>query len=234
MKTLITLFTASLLFASWCQAANPRVLKAPFDAISYARTNEQPLILFALIDGTDGSRNFAQLFNDNLLKMDSKEFVVALCDASDSKNQALFAEKFAQDVKTLPAVLITNVQGKVVAPSLNGIQLQDDYDRMIHAALVEVGLRDKAEPVISSTTGEVLEGSSKVFRLMKDEVESGAVVITEYRDWTLKNGETFNGAVLKAEGANGTFMLDSGDEKKVNFNDLTPEDIAFLQKALAN
>ena len=121
-----------------------------------------------------------------------------------------------------------------LVPGLNGVQVQDDYDRMIHAALVEAGLRAKDEPVISSTTGEVLEGSSKVFQIMKEDVEVGAVVITEYRDWELKNGEKFHGALLKADGANGVFRLESGDDKNVNFNDLIPPDIAFLMDALSN
>lgn len=235
MKTLSLTTLAALLLLPFASAQNPRVLQDPSAAISYARTNKQPLILFALLDGSDqGSRNFATLLNDNKLKMKGEEFVVVLCSSSESKNQALFAKNFEQKVDVLPAVVVTNLQGKPMVPGLNGVQVQDDYDRMIHASLVEAGLRSKDEPVISSTTGEVLEGSSKVFRIMKEDVAVGAVVITEYRDWALKNGEKFHGALLKADGANGVFLLDSGDEKNVNFNDLTPDDIVFLQNALSN
>ena len=71
-------------------------------AISYARTNKQPLILFALLDGSDqGSRNFATLLNDNKLKMKGEEFVVVLCNSSESKNQSLFAKNFAQKIDVL-------------------------------------------------------------------------------------------------------------------------------------
>ncbi len=233
MKTTAHLLVASLLLGFAVQAANPRVTQDASTAISYAKTNKQPLVLFALIDASEGSRNFAKLLNDNKLKMKGEEFVVALCNASEAKNKSLFAKRFAQKVDQLPAVVITNLEAKRMAPGLNGVQVQDDYDRMIHAALQEAGLRPKDAPVVSSTTGELLEGSSKVFRVKKEEVEAGAVVITEYRDWTLKNGETFNGAVLEAKGVEGIFRLEDGKEKKVNFNDLSPADIAFLQKALS-
>ncbi|MEM0968725.1 MAG: hypothetical protein AAGJ31_05195 [Verrucomicrobiota bacterium] len=235
MKSLFLPVAAALLWLglpSSLFAATPRVLKSPTDAIQYARTADRPLILFALIDASDGSRNFAKLFNDNALKLKGEEFAVALCDASRKENLTLFQTKFEQNPAMLPSVLITDAQGAMKAPALAGVQAQDDYDRMIHAALVAAGLRKENEPIISSTTGEVIEGSSNVFRIMKDEVSAGAKVISEYRDWALKNGESFHGALLKAEGADGTFLTDSGDERSLNFNDLSEEDIAFLQTLL--
>jgi len=215
-------------------ASQPRVLKDATDAIRYARSQSKPLILFALIGSSEGSRHFAKLFNENKLKLQGDEFVVALCDASKRKNLTLFKNTFGMKLTDLPAVVITDPSGKPMAPSLQGLQVQDDYDRMVYAALLAAGLRDEDDPVISSTTGEVIEGSSEVFQLKKSDILDSLVVISDWRDWNLKDGESFHGALLKAEGSSGTFRVEGEKEdRRVHFNDLSEEDLDYLTDLLS-
>lgn len=223
----------ALLLPLTMEAGGPRVLKNASDAIQYARVQDRPLILFALIDASEGSRYFANLFNQNKLKLTNEEFVVSLCDAERRENINVFQNTFKLQPTSLPVVIITNPQGKAMAPSLTGIQIQDDYDRMIHAALVEAGLRSKDSPVISSTTGATISADSKVFKITKKDILDALGMKNEVRIWTLKSGESFRATFVKAEGTSGLFRIDGVEEpRRVVFDDLSLDDVEFLRKLL--
>lgn len=215
-------------------ALQPRVLKNATDAVSYARSQNRPLILFALIDSSEGSRNFASLFNQNKLKLDGEEFVISLCDAGRPESISVFKNTFKLEPSSLPAVVITDRAGTPMVQSLTGPQIQDDYDRMIHAALVEAGLRGKDSEVVSSTTGATITAGSQVFRISrKDIVDALGMKKKEIREWTLRSGETFRATFIKAEGESGLFRVEGEEtDRSIVFADLCEEDVEHLRKLL--
>lgn len=209
----------------------PRMFSDPAMAVQTARQQEK-LMFFTLIDIAN-SRELVSLLNDNYLKLKKDEFLIVLCDSGNAAHRGMFAETFKQDVTQLPLVTIANPSGEVLA-SIGGTQPQEAYDITVHEALIKAEKRTEEDPIISSATGEILEGSSEIFRILKEEVMDGAVRLTPFRTWTRIDGETFEAALLKAEGAEGVFVLESDEsEIRVNFNNLVPADHEVIGAALS-
>ncbi|MFT5471336.1 MAG: hypothetical protein ACI8UO_006469, partial [Verrucomicrobiales bacterium] len=101
----------------------------------------------------------------------------------------------------------------------------------------KAGLREgeSEAPLITPDMGgdELVSGSSKIFRIMMEDVAIKNVLLSDYRDWTLKNGDKFTAAVVKGEGSTGLFRMKDGKERNVAFGDFSPKDIEFLKTVLS-
>lgn len=244
MKTVPIFFLALALAAGSIFAADegasnarpkPRMFSEISPAIQYAKSNNQ-LILFALLDTrVDASQAVLRMLNDNTLSLEQKEFVVVTCDASNPTNTSLFTTRFQQDTRKAPVVVVANSTGEMLGAQA-GQSAFNDYIKVIHASLIKAGFRESGEKpmLLAADKGgdELVSGSSKIFRLTMEDVEMKNVLLSDYREWTLKNGEKFTAAVVKGEGSTGLFRMEDGKERNVSFNDFTAEDIEFLKTVL--
>jgi len=226
---LATCLALALPFAS-LQAASLRMFSDINAAVENAKLSDR-LILFVLLNPqTDSSATVAKMLNDNSLELQPDEFIVVTCSAGEPSHERLFQTNFKQDTSKAPIIVITDFKGTVLSSAV-GENTEPEYDKIVMDALIKAGKREAPKSMVV-TTGEIT-GTSKIFRLMKEDL-GGQVVITEYRTWELVNGEKIEAALLQADGEFGIFRLESGDDVKVKFTDLIPEDIAFLEKALSN
>ncbi|MEM7010663.1 MAG: hypothetical protein AAF585_04185 [Verrucomicrobiota bacterium] len=226
-------FGAALAQEEKQQLPKPRMFSEVGSAIQYAKGNEQ-LILFALIDRADHSQAVVKMLNDNTLSLQQKEFVIVTCDSSRSSNVTLFKDRFQQDTSKAPVVVVTNSGGEMLGAK-GGQSAFNDYIKIIHESLVKAGMREDSSkaPLLAADLGnELVSGGSKIFQMTMDDIKMKNVLLSEFRDWTLKDGETFNAAVVKGEGEFGVFRMEDGSDREVAFGDFSPEDIEFLKTVL--
>lgn len=216
------------------QMPKPRMFSEVGSAVQYAKGNEQ-LILFALIDRADTSQAVVKMLNDNTLSLQQKEFVIVTCDSSRTSNMTLFKDRFQQDTSKAPVVVVTNSGGEMLGAK-GGQSAFNDYIKVIHDSLIKAGLREDTEkaPLLAADVGdELVSGSSKIFALTMDDIKMKNVLLSDYREWTLKDGEKFTAAVLKGAGTHGVFRMKDGSDREVAFGDFSPEDIEFLKTVLS-
>lgn len=233
MKTRILfslLFGALLLSAP---AASLRMFSDVDAAVQNARASNRLLLFVLLNPESDASAAVAKMLNDNSLELSPDEFVVVTCSAGEAAHDKLFQERFKQDVSAAPIVVISDPSGNLLS-SLAGANDKPAYDKIVMDALIKAGMREAPREMVVSSDDDALDGVSKIFRLLKEDL-SEKVVITEYRVWTLKNEEKVEAALLEARGDHGIFRKEDGSgDVKIFFNDLSEEDVAFLQKVLSS
>ncbi|MEM9281147.1 MAG: hypothetical protein AAGA96_04925 [Verrucomicrobiota bacterium] len=214
-------------------AEEPRVFIELGKGISYAKEGNR-LVLFLLVESfADETDAIVEAINQELIQR-GNEFVIIRCQNESADHRTLFEDRFKQDPDKMPLGVVATSAGDVVIGT-NG-KSPDAYRIMIQAARIQSGLEKDPDKIASlqAAIASDEDAASTVFGLKRSDVEVKKELLTDYRDWNFQNGTVVNAALLEAKGQTGIFVTTDGKEQELNFNDLSPEDITFLQSILAS
>ena len=127
---------------------------------------------------------------------------------------------------------VTNAEGGVLA-SASGTKAST-YRTLTALARVKNGFETNLEKV-RKILGKMAEDDKIVDGPIGKKIATlgrAPVFLIGKRTWTFKDGKTLKAGLVEAKGATGIFVGDDGKKIERNFNDLSPEDIAFLTKEL--
>ncbi len=216
--------------ASSAFGADLKVFADPRTAIAAAK-GEGKHIVFLLWDSKNKDHvKIAQELKLDLEKLKS-EFVIANCSHSLKSNLDLFSGRFGKELTKMPIAVVSNAQGEEIT-SYQGTK-DEGYEKMVITARIEGG--KVTDPVTLANLKENLEkvGQKKgLLAPMVEDLNVRKVAITKMRDWTKKDGSVFKAILLEALGSDGVFVDDKGNSTKVNFMDLSPENLEFLETVL--
>lgn len=200
-------------------------------AIAAAKKGNQ-LLLFVLLKSLSKESDAV----DKILKEDiilsEKEFVIVRCKVSQSAHRKIFKDKFKLDPEKAPMAAVANSEGGLLV-SASGTSAST-YRTLTAVARVKNGFETNLENV-RKTMGKMAEDGKIVDGPVGEEIATlgrAPVFLIRKRTWTFKNGKTLKAGLLEAQGPTGVFVGEDGKKIVRNFNDLSPEDIAFLTKEL--
>lgn len=228
-------FIPVMIFASLSLVVNAQELKVFKDARSAigAAKQQDKHIVFFLWDARDSSHlTVAESLKEELGTL-SDEFVLVNLAHSVKANRDLFNTRFGKDLSRMPIAVVSNASGEKIK-SYQGTRT-DGYERMLISARIEGGRI--TDPVALANLKESLEkvgekGGGFLAPMVKD-LNVKKVAITKMRTWTKSDGTTFEAILLEALGAEGVFVDAKGGSTKVQFIELSPDDIEFLKTRLA-
>ncbi len=216
--------------------AIPRSFDDLKSAVEFARARDS-LILLALSDEPNGAEaGLVEILRENRLRLTDEAFVTVACSPSNPAHAQLFTTRFETDPAEAPILVVTDGAGTKLG-ALSGLQPLENYTKLVRDCLLKTGRPIDtaflpAEPA-PNPEDELIEGSGEVFRLKKGDLMGKAVAITESRTWTFKNGTKLFGALLEAKGTTGTLVLQDKTKRQIDFNELVPFDVQYLQLALS-
>ncbi len=200
-------------------------------AIVAAKEGKQ-LLLFVMLKNLSEESEAVEKILDEDLVLSEKEFVVVRCKNSQSAHRAIFSGKFKLDPEKAPMAAVSNAEGNLIA-SASGTKAST-YRTMIELARAKAGLETDVTK-IRKTIAKMFEDDKVVEGEVGEKIaEMGKEpdFLIRSRTWTFKDGKTLKAGLVEANGPTGIFVGSDGKRVERNFNDLSPEDIALLQKTL--
>ncbi|NOX99154.1 MAG: hypothetical protein GXP30_05395 [Verrucomicrobia bacterium] len=222
---------ACLAFCSMQALAAPKSFTKIKPAIAAAKEGNQ-LLLFVMLKNLSEESEAVEKILDEDLDLSEKEFVIVRCKNSQSAHRAIFSGKFKLDPEKAPMAAVSNAEGGLIA-SASGIKAST-YRTMIQLARAKGGLETDITK-IRKTIAKMFEDDKVVEGEVGDKIADMGKepdFLIRKRTWTFKDGKTLKAGLVSANGPTGVFVGSDGEEVVRNFNDLSPEDIAFLQKTL--
>lgn len=183
------------------------------DAVAHARKEGKHIVIAALKSGDVPSFKLGQLLKANALFLSAANIAVFEYKVDDDAKLTSFKSHFNVAGAGIPVVVIADSSGKPLA-SKTGLLNEEEYVAFVKEVAGEDAIEIPPEGM---------------FGVKKDDLV-GSVDLTETRNWMTVTGRRFTGALVEANGSMGIFRTPDGREIKVGFNDLSPKDVAFLEK----
>lgn len=222
---------ACLAFCSSQVLAAPKSFTEIKPAIAAAKEGSQ-LLLFVMLKNLSEESEAVEKILDEDLDLSEKEFVIVRCKSSQSGHRAIFSGKFKLDPEKAPMAAVSNAEGSLIA-SASGTKAST-YRTMIQLARAKGGLETDITK-IRKTIAKMFEDDKVVEGEVGDKIADMGKepdFLIRKRTWTFKDGKTLKAGLVEANGPTGIFVGSDGKRVVKNFNDLSAEDIAFLQKTL--
>lgn len=216
--------TALMLFAGLPQVAlaaeDPASdLPAPvvFDdfnkAVAHAKEEDKVVFVACLLQGDPASFKLGELLKSNEIFLSAEKVAVFEYRVPDEERLKTFKTHFKVEGAGNPVVIIADSWGKSLA-SRTGFLGQKQYVEFVKKTAGEDAIEIPPEGVFGVKQGDLV----------------GAVDLSGMRTWTTVRGQKFNAVLVEATGSKGVFRTDKDRDVEVGFNELSKEDIAFLEK----
>lgn len=217
--------------SSLITAQDLKVFTDARSAISAAKQQDKHIVFFLWDSKDSGHLPVAKSLNEELVTL-SNEYVLVNLSHAVKANRDLFTARFGKDLSRMPIAVVSNAAGEKIK-SYQGTR-PEGYERMLISARIEGG--KITDPVMLVNLKESLEkvGEKRggfLAPMVKD-LDVKKVAITKMRKWTKRDGTVFEAILLEALGAEGVFVDEKGGSTKVEFIELSPEDVEFLKTVL--